>query len=84
MEIETAIWVQTIDDDVCILLYANTLENSMNSSCFSPAIGIEGKTGFFSFGKATGLEEIKLWIQTSIILLKNWTWSYPAHEGEVV
>ena len=37
----------------------------MNQIILPPAIGkIVGPTRFFSFGKATSLGEVKLWIQT--------------------
>ena len=37
---ESVTWVKTLDEAVCILLYANALEKRMNSSLLShPAMG---------------------------------------------
>ena len=48
---------------VCISLFANTLGKGMNPSILSAAMRkIVEQTGFFSM--ATGLGEVKLWIQT--------------------
>ena len=58
---DTATRVQILDETDC----ANTLGKGMNLIILPPAIGkIVGQTVFFSLGKATSLEEGKLWIQT--------------------
>ena len=36
---ESVIWVQILDDTVCVSICANALEKAMNPSVFPPAMG---------------------------------------------
>ena len=68
--IESVIWVQILDEAVCVSLCANTLGKGMNPFTPPPSYGqIVGQIGFFIPHEATNLGERKLWIQTPFFFI---------------
>ena len=67
---DTANWVQILNEAVCISQSVNTLRKDMNPIILTPTmeLGLRNylvkQTGLFNFGIATGQGEGKLWIQT--------------------
>ena len=56
-EMDTATWVQILEEAVCISLRVNTLEKDLN-----PTVSLTvGQTGLFNLEMATDQGEGKLW-----------------------
>ena len=79
---DTATWVQNLDETVCISHHANTLGKGMNPTILSLNMGkIVGQTELFNLGVATNLEEENFGFKLRI---KNYLYSYPACERDLV
>ena len=73
---DATIWVQILDEIVCISLHAVSLEQNINTSFLSLSLSLSytamskdvEQTGLFSLGKETGLEEGKILISKPEIL----------------